>query len=189
MAVCVQAAAIFVAPSADSAELGYVAVGESVTVTGWASSGNWLCIRDGDGIEGFVWKPYFDWPGDFQALPTCEPTESSTSPVDRGFRVEYLGCQPHAMKLGSVKGQVFDRRGNVISGAQVEIWIDGSRWNNPANPARTNQDGWYEWILGLHQTVRFVALYVDGGQVTIYPQDLEVSTMPGCFQHVNFRQR
>jgi len=91
--------------------------------------------------------------------------------------------------LGSVKGQIFDRQGNIMPGAQVEIWIDGARWNNAANPATANQDGWYEWILGLNQTVRFVALYVDGRQVTLSPQFLDVPTRSGCFQHVNFRQQ
>jgi hypothetical protein len=88
-----------------------------------------------------------------------------------------------------VKGQVFDSTGDVIQGAQVEIWIDGARWDNPANPARTNEDGWYEWTLGLDQTIRFVALYVDGRQMTIDPEGFEVKTQTGCFQHVNFRQQ
>ncbi len=122
--------------------------------------------------------------------PKPSPTATPTRPPARpAFNVEYLGCQPHVFGLGSVKGQVFDRQGKVIRGAQVEIWIDGARWNDPANPAKTNEDGWYEWVLGLNQKVRFVALYVGGRQVTLSPQNFEVLTQANCFQQVNFRQK
>jgi hypothetical protein len=188
---CKQAAAIFVSPDLNAAVLGGVEVGEVVTVVGRAASGSWLYVRDDTGTEGFVWQPYFEWVGDFEALPTREPSESpvGVTPQRNVFAIEYLGCKSHAMTLGSVKGQIFDRQGNIMPGAQVEIWIDGARWNNAANPATANQDGWYEWILGLNQTVRFVALYVDGRQVTLSPQFLDVPTRSGCFQHVNFRQQ
>jgi hypothetical protein len=82
-----------------------------------------------------------------------------------------------------------DAAGGIVEGAEVEIWIDGARWDDPANPARTNEEGWYEWTLGLDQTVRFVALYLDGRQVTIDPQGFEVTTQAGCFEHVNFRRQ
>jgi hypothetical protein len=121
--------------------------------------------------------------------PTPTPTATATRAPSIVFVIEGLGCQTHGSTLGSVKGQVFDSTGDVIQGAQVEIWIDGARWNNPANPARTNEDGWYEWTLGLDQTIRFVALYVDGRQMTIDPEGFEVKTQTGCFQHVNFRQK
>jgi len=188
---CKQVATIFVSPDPNAAVLGGVEVGEAVTVVGRAASGSWLYVRDDTGTEGFVWQPYFEWAGDFEALPTREPdgTPVPVVPQRNVFAIEYLGCKSHAMTLGSVKGQIFDRQGNIMPGAQVEIWIDGARWNNAANPATANQDGWYEWILGLNQTVRFVALYVDGRQVTLSPQFLDVPTRSGCFQHVNFRQQ
>lgn len=189
VAVANQSAAIFAAPKSDSVALGFVGVGELVTVIGRSSNENWFYVRNGGGVEGFVWKLYFDWPGDMAMLPAVTPAVTVTPSPGPVFVVEYLGCQSHTFELGSVKGQVFDSGGEIIQGAQVEIWIDGTRWNDPANPARTNEAGWYEWVLGLGQTIRFVALYVDGRQVTISPQDLEVLTTPGCFQHVNFRQR
>ena len=121
---------------------------------------------------------------------TDTPTVTATAtPTELSFAVEYLGCKPHDFKLGSVKGQVFYRQGSVIPGAQVGIWIDGHYWDNPANPATANQDGWYEWVLARHQVVRFVALYIDGQEVAIYPQDLEVRAISWCFQHVNFGQQ
>jgi len=191
VAICKRAAAIFAQPNAESAVLGYVKVGESVTVIGRAASGSWFYVGNDAGKEGFVWSLYFDWLGDPTTLPTRLPTVTVmvTPTPSNVFAVEYLGCRTHSFALGSVKGQVFDSRGNIIRGALVEIWIDGSRWDDPANPARTNEDGWYEWILSLNQTIRFVALYVDGRQVAISPQGFEVPTLSGCFQHVNFRQR
>lgn len=117
------------------------------------------------------------------------PALTPSPTPDSIFAVEYLGCKPHDLTSGSVKGQVFDARGNIIQGAQVEISINGVRWDSPANPATTNEEGWYEWVLGLDQTIRFVALYVDGRQVTIDPADYEVVTKSKCFQQVNFRQR
>jgi len=93
------------------------------------------------------------------------------------------------MQLGSVKGQVFDRNGHVIPGARVEIWLDGARWNSPANPATTNGEGWYEWILTPGQRVRFVALTVGSTKATILPASVEVTSQSGCFQRVDFREQ
>jgi len=191
VAVANQEAAILAAPDAESAVLGFVKVGESVTVLGRSVTGSWLYILGAAGVEGFVYQLYFDWPGDLAALPTRRPTVTVTVTPAPGivFAIEHLGCQTHSSTLGSVKGQVFDAAGDVIPGAQVEIWIDGARWDDPANPARTNKEGWYEWTLSLDQTIRFVALYVDDLQMAIEPQDFEVQTVSGCFQHVNLRQR
>jgi hypothetical protein len=82
MAACTTPAAIFVAPDVDSFKWGYVEVGESVTVTGRASSGRWLYIRDHEGKEGFVWLPYFNWPGELETLPTRLPTVTPPTPPD-----------------------------------------------------------------------------------------------------------
>ena len=103
--------------------------------------------------------------------------------------LEYLDCKEHRSGLGSVKGQVFDREGNIIQGAQVEIWLNGAPWESSSNPATTNEDGWFEWVLSLDQMVRFNALYVNGQQVDLESAGFEVLTISGCFQHVNFRQQ
>jgi hypothetical protein len=168
-----------------------VGAGESVAVLGRASIENWLYVRNGAGAEGFVWQPDFHWPGDLLALPVRQPAEGwmGIASGDSAFTLEYLGCQPHAFDLGSVKGQVFDAAGGVIAGAQVEIWINDSRWDDPANPAATNEDGWYEWILALDQSIRFSALIVDGRRVSFSPNDVVIVPRSACFQHVNFRQQ
>jgi hypothetical protein len=107
----------------------------------------------------------------------------------RTFAVEYRGCIGHDMQLGSVKGQVFDKSGRVIVGARVEIWLDGARWNSPANPATTNGAGWYEWVLTPGQKVRFVSLTVGNTKATMVPANFEVKATSGCFQQVNLREK
>lgn len=191
MATSSQKAPIHIAPDVNSDVLGGVEAGESVTILGRAPSGDWLYVRTGAGLEGFASQSYFFWPGDFEALPTREPPAwwTVTDPAESDFVVEYLGCEPHGLSLGSVKGQVFDRAGQVIVGARVEILLNGGRWNDPSNPATTNEDGWYEWVLALDHYVRHSALIVDGRRMSFAPRDLEVFTKSGCFHHVNFRQQ
>jgi hypothetical protein len=125
------------------------------------------------------------------ATATPKPTQSpaplpTSTPRPRVFKLVYRGCTPHAQSLGSVKGQVFDKKGAVIPGAKVRITIDGYDWKSDANPATTNGDGWYEWILQVGQTVKFVELVVGGQPVSFSPTDLEVKATGGCFQRVDF---
>lgn len=119
--------------------------------------------------------------------PTALPTVTATPlPPQRTFKATYWGCIPHALSLGSVKGQVFDKTGKVIPGAKVRITINGYEWQSEANPATTNVDGWYEWVLEPGQKVRFVELIVNGKSVPFAPRDLEVTATAGCFQRVDF---
>jgi len=139
------------------------------------------------------------------ATPTTQPTHTATptvlatpSPIPtataeasptlkgRTFKLVYLDCIPHGLSLGSVKGQVFDRSGNVIPGAKVRITINGYEWKSEANPATTNSAGWYEWILEAGQQVQFVELIVDGRTVPFAPDDFEVKARASCFQRVDF---
>ncbi len=190
-ATCAREAQILIAPDFNAPGVANVAASESVAVLGRSPSDSWFYVRNGAGVEGFVWQPYFNWTGNFEALSIRQPPEGwrVPGPGEAAFALEYLGCQPHAFDLGSVKGQVFDRNGNVIVGAQVEMWLNGSRWDDPANPARTNEDGWYEWVIALDQSVRLSALYVDGRRVGFSPSDLVLTTQGACFHHVDFRQR
>ncbi len=119
--------------------------------------------------------------------PALSPTPTSTpTPPERTFKLVYRNCTPHAQSLGSVKGQVLNKQGIVISGAKVRISIDGQDWKSDANPATTNADGWYEWILQVDQKIKFVELTVDGQAVSFAPRDLEVKSTGGCFQRVDF---
>jgi len=125
------------------------------------------------------------------AYPTPAPTRLATATplptaLPRTFQLVYKQCIPHGFALGSVKGQVFDKRGRVMPGAQVRIRINDYDWKSDANPATANAEGWYEWTLDPGQKIQFVELIVDGRSVPFAPRDLEVVTMGGCFQRVDF---
>jgi len=119
------------------------------------------------------------------ATPTPLPTYSPT-PVQRTFKLIYRQCIPHGLGLGSVKGQIFDRNGRAIAGAKVRIKINGYDWQSPANPATSNAEGWYEWVLEVDQRVQFVELIVDGKSVPFSSPGFEVKAQGGCFQRVDF---
>jgi len=126
-------------------------------------------------------------------LPRITPTPTITltptpTPEVRIFDAEYRGCIGGTPKgIGVVKGQVFDRWGNIMRGVTLEITIDGT----PYIPATTNVDGWYEWFLTPGQTVRFVAIRMAGQKLSLSGQarSLELKSTSGCYQHVNFRER
>jgi hypothetical protein len=119
--------------------------------------------------------------------PTLSATPSATAtPRSREFSLVYGECIPHGFGLGSVKGQVFDKSGQVIPGAKVRITINGYPWESEANPATTNSAGWYEWTLEVGQKVQFVELIVGGESVPFSPKGFEVEATGGCYQRVDF---
>jgi hypothetical protein len=89
-ATALRGAGIFAAPDADSQVRGGVSEGEQVTVLGCSAVGEWFYIRDDQGVEGFVYAPWFEWTGDYESLPVkaappspddSEPTPGSTPPA------------------------------------------------------------------------------------------------------------
>jgi len=72
------ASSIFAAPSADAQEFTFVSAGDSVTVLGRSQLGNWLYVRDAEGVEGFTFGPRFDWVGDLNDLPIMGEREGET---------------------------------------------------------------------------------------------------------------
>jgi hypothetical protein len=119
--------------------------------------------------------------------PVVSPTTTQTpTPIQPTFKLIYKECNRPGLALGSVKGRVFNKEGGVIPGAKVRITIDGYEWESDANPARTNAEGWYEWILEVGQKVQFVELIVDGKSVPFSPLGFEVEAIGGCFQRVDF---
>ncbi len=88
-AVATQWASIYCRPEAkDEYELGTVAPDAVVDVLGRSEYGNWLYVRNAEGVEGFADGKRFNWTGDFNALPTpgwpaCPvPGDTSTTPQD-----------------------------------------------------------------------------------------------------------
>jgi len=117
---------------------------------------------------------------------TVTPTET-VSPLAGRFAIEYLGCEPHGSDIGSVKGQVFDRDGNVLANAYVWITLNGWPYDTPA---RSNEAGWYEFFLDKGLKVKIVSMVVEGEEVELVGhEDLEFKAQGGCFEHVNLRQQ
>lgn len=83
-AICVEATDIFAEPDANSVWLADVKEREIVTVIGRSSPGNWFYVRNNSGAEGFVWRPYFSWPGEPTRLPvvTVIPPGPTPTPTD-----------------------------------------------------------------------------------------------------------
>ena len=72
LATAIQGSSIFAAPDASSQVLGGISAGELVPVLGRSAVGQWFYVRDDQGIEGFVYAPRFEWPGEYESLPVIE---------------------------------------------------------------------------------------------------------------------
>lgn len=117
--------------------------------------------------------------------PTASPTATPEAAVER-YRIEYLGCDPRGSDIGIVKGQVFDRDGKVIAGAEVRVSLDGWAYDQPAI---SNGQGWYEFYLQKGLKVKITSLRVGGQDVALVGNaEAEFLAQGGCFEYVNLRQ-
>ena len=116
---------------------------------------------------------------------TPSPTATPTDPLAGKFVVEYKGCTPHGSNQGTVKGQIFDRNGDIIVGAEVRITLNGWAYDQPA---RSNGAGWYEFYLQNDLKVKIVSLRINGQEMPLAGNDLEFKAQGGCFEYVNLRQ-
>jgi hypothetical protein len=134
-----------------------------------------------------------DWPLTIQVGSTrTGPTPTYTRvPTVRSFRVEYKSCiGGTSAGIGVVKGQVLDRQGHPLMNAKVGINLFDAWWQNPANPAPVNADGWYEFYLSPKQKVTFVRLWTpDGRDASLDPRNYSVESVGGCYQNVNFIEK
>jgi serine/threonine protein kinase len=71
---------IFIYPNADTAEITFVEVGETVDVLGRSPQGQWFYVRTADGFEGYAFALRFEWNGRFTDLEIVELT-NETEPV------------------------------------------------------------------------------------------------------------
>ena len=119
---------------------------------------------------------------------TQSPTPTDTPNPYRGkYLVEYHGCVKHGSGVGTIKGQIFDREGNIIPGAEVYISLNDWAYDRPA---RSNAAGWYEFYLDNDLKVKIVGLWVNGQEVPLAGhEDVTLKSQPGCFEHVDIRQQ
>ena len=128
-----------------------------------------IVLPDGDRV---------DWPLEIEVSGAGAPPQ---------FLIEHPGCLPHELRLGQVKGRVFDRNGRIIVGALVEILVEGQPGIVPVG--RTNEEGWYEFNLRSGHDATFVRLEIDGQSMSFYPKSYTVTAKSRCYQQVDFRQR
>jgi hypothetical protein len=120
------AAAIYVGPDTDSEIMGLVGVGESVKVIGRVSWGRWVYVHsDQEGVEGFVWGPYFGWQEKeaWESLPIISTPTPTSTPTFEPLVVLQAGsmafCTDEGGKMAGV--QVFVRGGD---GNYTFFWED-----------------------------------------------------------------
>ena len=92
-----------------------------------------------------------------------------------------------------VKGQVYDRDGNLITGgrARVGVEVNDNYWqtNEFPNPFPTNADGWYEFYVGSDQKIRIVKLFVDDKEVPLENTIITWQSARRQWWHVDIRHR
>lgn len=124
--------------------------------------------------------------GGASPTPAETPSPTATENAATGvYRVEYMGCTKHASNTGTVKGQVFDRQGRVVVGAEVFISIDDWAYDKPA---ASNGEGWYEFYLQKGQRIKVRALRIKGVDVALTGADQQFKAQGGCFEYVNLRE-
>ena len=85
-----------------------------------------------------------------------------------------------------MKGQVFNRSGHIIVNAYVEVLVDGHSRAVP--PARSNEQGWYEFNIEAGRKVTIHRMKVDNRYVQLAPTDFTVTAKSGCYQLINIHQ-
>jgi len=117
-------------------------------------------------------------------VPSPTPTAAD---LEGAYAVEYLGCIKHGSGTGTVKGQVFDRQGGIVVGAEVRVTLNDWTYDRPGI---TNRDGWYEFYLDKGLKVRIASLRIGGREIPLLGNDgLVVESQGGCYENINFRER
>jgi outer membrane protein assembly factor BamD (BamD/ComL family)/uncharacterized protein YraI len=113
-----QAASILDDTEATAPELAQVRAGESVTVLGMTANGNWLRVRNTDGVEGWVAENRFNWSG--TGVPVLNPTEISPTPQlqTRALDAATVFCGPNT---------TFQPVKDIPTGTIVQVL---GRWSN-----------------------------------------------------------
>ena len=106
---------------------------------------------------------------------------------DGAYAVEYLGCIKHGSGTGTVKGQVFDRQGDIVVGAEIRVTLNDWTYDRPGI---TNTDGWYEFYLDKDLKVKIVSLRIRGQEMPLVGhEDLVARSQGGCYEKINFREQ
>ncbi len=77
--IALLSSSLFEKPDSNTGELTFVGAGDQVEILGRAEFGSWLYVRDGKGVEGFVYGPRFDWEGEYESLSIVHITVTASS--------------------------------------------------------------------------------------------------------------
>lgn len=113
-----QAASILDDTNANANELAQIRTGEPVTVLGMTANGNWLRVRNEDGVEGWSAERFFEWSG--ESVPILNPAEISPTPESQTTSLDAatIYCGPDV---------TFQKVKDIPAGTVVEVT---GRWNN-----------------------------------------------------------
>lgn len=116
------------------------------------------------------------------------PTPTDLMAAARGsYALEYQGCIKHGQSIGTVKGRVYDRKGDIVVGAEIRVTLNDWVYDTPGI---TNEAGWYEFYLQEELKVKIVSLRIRGIEVPLVDnKELVLTARGGCFEHVNLRQQ
>ena len=102
---------------------------------------------------------------------TAQPTPTTTPDSAIVFSLDNKGHQGISVDTPVVKGQVFDRDGNIIANGRASVGVtinwDYASTDRFRNPQPTNVDGWYEIYVSPGQRIQIVKLFIDGREVTL----------------------
>jgi hypothetical protein len=119
--------------------------------------------------------------------PAQAPSTVPSAVPDGAYAVEYLGCIKHGSGTGTVKGQVFDRQGDIVVGAEIRVTLNDWTYDRPGI---TNTDGWYEFYLDKDLKVKIVSLRIRGQEMPLVGhENLVVKSQGGCYEKINFREQ
>lgn len=137
-----QAASILEDTQPNATELAQVQVGEMVTVLGVTANGNWLRVRDANGIEGWAAENRFTWAK--SGVPTLNPDDISPTPESQTTALDAatIFCGPNvtypAVKdiPASTVVQVLGRWSNsswlyIQDASNAEGFVAASRFDFP----------------------------------------------------------
>ncbi|MBN1400453.1 MAG: hypothetical protein JXA74_06430 [Anaerolineae bacterium] len=190
---------IYVSPGQDVRIVKFFLDGEEVALDDtspvwYAQDREWWYVDIREGLGPFTDDPAVvevtRWAAE---TATAQPTPTTTPDSAIVFDLVDNGVRDITVSNPVVKGQVFDRDGNIIANgrASVGVTINGeySSSDEFRNPQPTNVDGWYEIYVSPWQVVRIVRLFIDDREVTLVGASRYWTAQSRQWWHVDLRQR
>ncbi len=121
---------------AASEEVTFITAGDSVTVIGRSTNGNWLYVRTADGLEGFVFGERLQWDGNSEVLPVVGGGNIAP-PVSGPLSLDLYLLPDRGRCEGQTWWQVVYMRGQGGNGIYTYYWNGEEVATNVANDGLT----------------------------------------------------